>query len=84
MNRQYALLEDGTYDWIEVAEQPTELHPDYEQLVEQLIREKYSVSQELAILRQRDAKPDEWQAYYDLAEDCKARARELSAAVETI
>lgn len=81
MNREYALLPDGTYDWIEVDEQPIELQLDYEQLVEQLIRERYTISQELAILRQRDAKPDEWQEYYDFAENCKMRARELSATV---
>jgi hypothetical protein len=47
----------------------------YEQLVEKYIREKYSISQELAILRQKEEKPEEFKAYYDYAESCKARAK---------
>lgn len=78
MCRKYELLEDGTYGWAEVDEQPTEPQPDYEQLVEQLIRERYTISQELALLRQRDAKPEEWQVYYDFAEGCKTKAREVT------
>lgn len=47
----------------------------YEEMVEQLIRQKYNLSQELAILRQRDSKPTEF-AYYNLyAEECKAQAK---------
>lgn len=47
----------------------------YEKLVEQYIRQEYSISQELAILRQRDSKIDEFYAYNLYAEDCKARAK---------
>ena len=36
-----------------------------------LIRIKYSVSDELAILRQRDTKADEFKEYYDYVEWCK-------------
>ena len=47
----------------------------YEEMVEQLIRQKYNLSQELAILRQWDSKPTEF-AYYNLyAEECKAQAK---------
>lgn len=48
---------------------------EYERKTEQLIRERYSISQELAILRQRDTKPDEFNEYYAYAEECKAQAR---------
>lgn len=48
--------------------------PTYEQRVQQSIRERYSVDDELAILRQRDTKPDEFAAYYEYAEQCKAQA----------
>ena len=37
--------------------------PTYEQRVQQSIRERYSVDDELAILRQRDTKPDEFAAF---------------------
>lgn len=49
--------------------------PTYQQRVQQSIRERYSVDDELAILRQRDTKPDEFAAYYEYAEQCKAQAK---------
>ena len=49
--------------------------PTYEQRVQQSIRERYSVDDELAILRQRVTKPDEFAAYYEYAEQCKAQAK---------
>ena len=49
--------------------------PTYEQRVQQSIRERYSVDEELAILRQRDTKPDKFAAYYEYAEQCKAQAK---------
>lgn len=49
---------------------------DYIDYVDRLIRRKYSVSAELAILRQRDTKPEEFAAYNAYAEECKARAKE--------
>jgi hypothetical protein len=47
----------------------------YEMLVERYIREKYSLNAELAILRQRNTKPDEFLAYHVYAEECKERAK---------
>lgn len=49
---------------------------EYEDEVNRLIRLKYSLSDELAILRQRDTKPDEFKAYNDYVEECKATAKE--------
>ena len=48
---------------------------EYENKVVALIRQKYNVNQELAILRQRDAKPLEYQEYYDYVEQCKAEVK---------
>lgn len=47
----------------------------YKQMVEAFIRERYTVSDELAILRQRDTKPEEFEAYNAFCEECKARAK---------
>lgn len=47
----------------------------YEECVNTLIREKYTLSQELAILRQRDSKPEEYAAYNAYCEQCKAQAK---------
>lgn len=51
----------------------------YEQLVQQRIRKRYSVDDELAILRQRDTKPEEFTVYFDYAEQCKTVARQMMA-----
>ena len=48
----------------------------YEQRIVLRIREKYSVDDELAILRQRDTKPDEFNAYNEYVEQIKAEERE--------
>ena len=50
---------------------------DYEVLVDQLIRKKYSISNELSILRQRDTKPQEYEQYNTFAEECKLKAKEM-------
>lgn len=49
----------------------------YNKVVEALIRERYSVSDELAVLRQQDSKPEEFEAYNEYAEDCKNLARSI-------
>ena len=62
------------------AEEKKKYFPEksYEQLVSEYIREKYSIDDEFAILRQKDEKPEEYAVYYAYAEECKARARELT------
>ena len=47
----------------------------YAQEVERRIRKKYTLSQEMAILRQRDTKPEEFAEYDAFAEQCKAEAK---------
>ena len=65
-------------DYEEVDELPKVIDPAaYNDRVNALIRERYSLSEELAVLRQRDAKPDEFAAYNAYAEQCKAYARDL-------
>lgn len=43
----------------------------YDEAVNTEIRKRYSVSQELAILRQQDKKPEEYAEYYAFCEECK-------------
>lgn len=47
----------------------------YENLIIGKIRQRYTVNQELAILRQRDTKPEEFTAYNEYVERCKAEAK---------
>lgn len=78
---------DGTdlTNWEELPEAEatdncTETSPvpmDYGETVNGLIRRKYTLSEELAILRQRDTKAEEFEAYNAYAESCKEEARLL-------
>lgn len=51
------------------------LENDYIALVDKMIRAQYSISAEIAILRQRDTKPEEFATYNAYAEACKAKAK---------
>ena len=59
---------------------PPYTEAQYDAAVSALIRARYSLDAELAILRQRDPKPSEFAAYNAFAEQCKAQAREQLAA----
>lgn len=44
-----------------------------EQMIAKVIGAKYSVDDQIAILRQKDAKPEEWEAFNAFAEEVKAK-----------
>lgn len=71
---------NGTADFEEVDEVPKYTDAEYSERVNALIRERYSDSEELSILRQRDEKPSQFAEYFAFCEECKCRAKaELSA-----
>lgn len=47
----------------------------YETMIIQKIRQKYTLNQELAILRQRDSKPAEFAEYNTFVEQCKTEVK---------
>ena len=47
----------------------------YENAIVSLIRRKYNLNQELAILRQRDSKPEEFSEYNAYVEQCKQEVK---------
>ena len=49
----------------------------YGSLIEKKIRQRYSLSAELAILRQRDTKLEEFAQYNEYVEQCKAEVKEI-------
>ena len=49
----------------------------YESEITKLIRQKYSLDEELAILRQRDSKLEKFAEYNAYAEKCKAQVRHI-------
>ena len=63
-------------DYVKLEPTQEELLAQYPALVERYIREKYTLSAELAILRQKDSKPEEFEEYNAFAEACKIRAKE--------
>lgn len=48
----------------------------YESDIIRKIRNRYTVNQELAIIRQRDTKPEEFAEYNDFVEKCKKKVKE--------
>lgn len=50
---------------------------DYDEAVNSKIKERYSDSQEFAILRQKDEKPEEYQGYYNYCEECKQYVKNI-------
>lgn len=70
---EYEEAPETTEDGTETSTVPM----DYGETVNGLIRRKYTLSEELAILRQRDTKAEEFEAYNTYAESCKEEARLL-------
>ena len=67
---------------LRLANKNREVNPEsweqlYESLIIRKIRKRYSVNQELAILRQRDDKPEEFTAYNAYVEQCKAEVKKV-------
>lgn len=70
------VCKNGQYVEIEDIQNQDHLIP-YEQRVVNRIRGIYSVDDELAILRQRDTKPEEFAEYNAFVEQVKAEEREV-------
>lgn len=66
-----------TRTYVEPIEITEEITIDYDAEVNRLIRQKYTASQEFAILRQRDEKPDEFADYNDYCEYCKSEIKRI-------
>ena len=49
---------------------------NYSSIVAALVKLKYTVNDEIALLRQQATKPAEYQAYYDYVEECKVLAKD--------
>lgn len=48
---------------------------EYKTTIDKLIRQRYSINDEIAILRQRDSKPEEYAEYNAYCEQCKTQAK---------
>lgn len=72
------MINGVTYDMTpeEVAElEANTVEPTYKENVVAAIREKYSIDDEIAILRQRESKPEEFNAYFEDVEAIKRKVK---------
>ena len=63
-----AFYADGWQDYIAPAPEP--YIPTIEELVEQKLRERYSINQEFEVNRKRDTDQEAFSAYYAYVEEC--------------
>lgn len=54
-----------------------------EQMISIIIGSKYSLDEQIALIRQKDIKPEEYQAFYDYAEEVKAKVTAEYDALES-
>lgn len=71
-----AFYADGWVDYIEPVPEPPSLEEQYENRTIELIRNKYTIDQELSRLRQKEAKTNLYKEYYEYCEACKKQAYE--------
>ena len=69
------ILSQGWEEYTPEETASEEYQPTYEEKVVELIREKYTIDNELAILRQRDTKKAEFEEYFEFCEQCKLIAK---------
>lgn len=69
------IFSESRYNSRIIAEKEMVNNLEYKTKIDKLIRQRYSVSDEIAILRQRDSKPEEYAEYNAYCEECKAQAK---------
>lgn len=71
------ILAEGWVEYTPPTPEPIEPTHDerYKSRIVELIRERYTQDDEIALLRQRDGKPEEFAEYNAFVEQCKAQAR---------
>lgn len=71
------LLKKDTIDMFEEVDSIPVSSEEYKQKVRELIAEKYKIEDEIALIRQKDTKPNEFAEYDSFVESCKTKAKEL-------
>lgn len=69
------IFNESRYNTRIEAEKEKESIINYKTQIDELIREKYSINDEIAILRQRDTKSDEFNEYFEFVESIKQKVR---------
>lgn len=60
-------------EWVEDTAPQSQIA--YKEAIIEKVRAVYSIDDEIAILRQKDTKPEEFEAYYNFVEQCKQEAK---------
>lgn len=79
-NRRIIVIDPDVWEEVAVADMPLYTQAEYKDKIVSLVREKYDLDDECAILRQRDVKPEEFEEYYAYVEQCKQTARIILSA----
>ena len=61
-------------DFVDITKSEVQEILGYAEKVDEYVRERYTISDELAIQRQRDTKPEAFEEYFKYCEECKKRA----------
>lgn len=81
VNGEYIEMSQEEINKIEFQQQEAEKEyyqsMSYGELVNMFGRERYTLSEELAVIRQQKEKPEEYKIYYDYFEECKLRAKKI-------
>jgi len=56
--------------------QKQEMRISREEMIAKVINTRYSIDDQIAIIRQKDTKPDEYEEFYTFAEEVKAKVTE--------
>lgn len=59
-----------------------EMRITQDQMIAKVINARYSIDEQIALLRQKDAKPQEYEAFYTFAEQVKTDVKAEYAAFE--
>lgn len=71
------IITDDIDNYEEVESMPKYTRQEYVEKVRELIKERYAIEDEIALYRQRELKPSEYEEYNSYCEECKAKAKEL-------
>lgn len=77
IHRMQMLPTDTIENFEEIIEFPKYTRQEYVEKVRELIKERYTIEDEIALYRQKDTKPTEFDEYNQFCEECKARAKEI-------
>lgn len=79
IKRRIILPSESLDDYEEVLELPAYTEAEYKAKVRELIAQRYSIEDELAIHRQKETKQEQWAEYDAYCEECKTKAKEALA-----